>query len=921
MYCVIFVFMFFVCTKKQGQNPLFLASFFRGGIPLFFESSSFTRVNFFTKSKMSQLSTPPRLAPLPPSISYDTPPQIDQSNDHAFDLVLTSIEVNENQQADGGDSDVEGEECELMIEASNTSIHERMINDNDDYNVKESNHESIGFILSKRENELESVDEEALLQECIPKPPQEWIAPPKKTSDEPDFSEVDNPGNWNEYIFRPVFKGTGTDRKYVRHELPTGCSPVRKSLITEQRMSNGWELFYSGWKSSKDPFKARSNATPANIFPKERASSLNSSLLRRMGLNRNRMHDSMTGEPDALFFLQLLLPMCDPSRSGIESDPRKPYYHKVTRYSNLYKYQMGIGVDYGHMMTEASMPEFVRFDGCLVRDGVLGGGDGAIYRRWQKETPSWDSLTQSSISLDRFVQLKRILKLNDNSTSKKKGEEGYDPCYKYDMIYDTICSNVRSLTSHAELDLTGDETSWGHQGYGERGAGNLFRVVGKPGISKGGQTVLVSATNRIRPYWYQHRHKLNPKFDGMNQKGPCEVRSCIDALSRWVEGTPGNEEKIFREPPHITWDNFFSGENICKYAGEKGFGMTCTTRRDRLPRGIKGENLHKKKTDSSLRTKISRYVDPVVAVKDCGEYELVLVSFQSTSSCNIMSVNAVNEVKNFVELRSRGRNDRKRKYVIEQNFSRLVYLNNYSRIDSIDHLIKNCRIFYCCWKYWHSPKNHALALAICTAYDIYLECCEGHLSPQWKVNEPADFFQFRSSLSKQMLNYDPKNQLYPGDSMLRAVTKIPKAKRRKIMMNIDDVVVSHSVEHGNNNNKHVSKQMYTNVKQNSNRFCSISTIGTHLNSIISHKHPVKCAVCGKKTYKRCGVCGVSLHHLNAKGDGQGRNCFMQYHDEYHFGLCYADRSLVCKTASEWKTPTKTNMASNRQLIKKYSKKR
>mmetsp|Transcript_22193 Transcript_22193/g.33554 ORF Transcript_22193/g.33554 Transcript_22193/m.33554 type:complete len:107 (-) Transcript_22193:434-754(-) len=40
-------------------------------------------------------------------------------------------------------------------------------------------------------------------------------------------------------------------------------------------------------------------------------------------------------------------------------------------------------------------------------------------------------------------------------------------------------------------------------------------------------------------------------------------------------------------------------------------------------------------------------------------------------------------------------------------------------IDVLDHLLKNARLFYCTWKYWHASKNHALAIAITVAYDIY----------------------------------------------------------------------------------------------------------------------------------------------------------------------------------------------------------
>ena len=264
------------------------------------------------------------------------------------------------------------------------------------------------------------------------------------------------------------------------------------------------------------------------------------------------------------------------------------------------------------------------------------------------------------MSLQRWNQLKRIFKLNNNDLAKKRGEEGYNPTYKYDMIYKTLVDNVLAITKKGELDLTGDETSWGFQGYGEKGAKVVERVVGKPGISKGGQTAIVSATNRICPYWYQHRHAFTPRYGkGFTAEGPSEVRTCIDSLENLVVGRGGNEKKIFSKCPHITWDNYFSGEAICHYAGKKGFGLLMTNCRDRLPAGVKSEYLHKKKTDSSTRTKIARYIEPVILVKDGGNYEIVLTSFQSTSSCNIISVNSMSRNQNFVEARSRGRKDKK----------------------------------------------------------------------------------------------------------------------------------------------------------------------------------------------------------------------------------------------------------------------
>ena len=100
--------------------------------------------------------------------------------------------------------------------------------------------------------------------------------------------------------------------------------------------------------------------------------------------------------------------------------------------------------------------------------------------------------------------------------------------------------------------------------------------------------------------------------------------------------------------------------------------------------------------------------------------------------------------------------DNKRSWGIEMNAARELYLKTYSRIDSIDHLIKNCRLKYRSWKYWHIPMLHATALAIVVAYDMYLEVAEGQLDSDWKLQYPVDFWTFRDVLSVQMLEYDPQ---------------------------------------------------------------------------------------------------------------------------------------------------------------------
>ena len=102
----------------------------------------------------------------------------------------------------------------------------------------------------------------------------------------------------------------------------------------------------------------------------------------------------------------------------------------MCKFSNLYKHQVGIGNGYGHDVDEAKIWEYVRFDGVLVRDGCRGGGDGAIYRRWNRNSSSCDKYVMNSLSLSRWFNLKRLFKLNNNDKSPQRGEEGYDPAYK-----------------------------------------------------------------------------------------------------------------------------------------------------------------------------------------------------------------------------------------------------------------------------------------------------------------------------------------------------------------------------------------------------------------------------------------------------------------------------------------------------------
>ena len=96
------------------------------------------------------------------------------------------------------------------------------------------------------------------------------------------------------------------------------------------------------------------------------------------------MNAKVTETENFLFFYQLILPICDTKKSGIDDDPRMSYYSAVERWSYFYAVNLGLGGTYGHSFRNVTAKELLRHDACVVRDGVRGGSGGAIYRRWMQ---------------------------------------------------------------------------------------------------------------------------------------------------------------------------------------------------------------------------------------------------------------------------------------------------------------------------------------------------------------------------------------------------------------------------------------------------------------------------------------------------------------------------------------------------------
>ena len=179
---------------------------------------------------------------------------------------------------------------------------------------------------------------------------------------------------------------------------------------------------------------------------------------------------------------------------------------------------------------------------------------------------------------------------------------------------------------------------------------------------------------------------------------------------------------------------------------------------DCLPKSMDKKHLHYKKVvDVNQRSKTAWYKQPIIAVKkviptDLGKksYNLCHVSFQSTGSTNISTVNALSKVGLYVRQQEKGRGASKRIWAIEMNKAWETYLKTYSAVDKIDQMLKDWYLHYCTWRWWHAPTHHGKAIAKLMAYSIYLQCAEGKVDPYWKLANPMSGPVIHQQMSHQM---------------------------------------------------------------------------------------------------------------------------------------------------------------------------
>ena len=163
----------------------------------------------------------------------------------------------------------------------------------------------------------------------------------------------------------------------------------------------------------------------------------------------------------------------------------------------------------------------------------------------------------------------------------------------------------------------------------------------------------------------------------------------MDDLKALCQGEEGDgRRQIFTIKPHSTWNNFFSGDDINEWIGHNGFGVTMTCCRDQLPRGVPNHFLHKgAMAPGDKKARVARFNNPISVVKHAVltppavlrttegknallptmpanppiNYTQVHVTLQSTSLCNITTVNVLNQNAWFIVQKERGIRSRRKR--------------------------------------------------------------------------------------------------------------------------------------------------------------------------------------------------------------------------------------------------------------------
>ena len=77
------------------------------------------------------------------------------------------------------------------------------------------------------------------------------------------------------------------------------------------------------------------------------------------------------------------------------------------------------------------------------------------------------------------------------------------------MMWDVIIHYFNTMPDYVGLYMCGDEPSWCQQVWDEANSVLAFKIVNRPGVSKGGKIVMVTDLDSFLPIVYEHQNNIH----------------------------------------------------------------------------------------------------------------------------------------------------------------------------------------------------------------------------------------------------------------------------------------------------------------------------------------------------------------------------------------------------------------------------
>ena len=171
----------------------------------------------------------------------------DDTDTVPLDKVEEMIQNDIAENSDGGDSDAGGYGYNIMEDFMEARRNVEIDWLTSDFNEIETN------VLDDTENCTMSVSTKNMtLPTYLKNAPKGWSAPSapggwtpvtrKEAKGEPKFEDVDNPGQWSEFTFRPNFEGKYGSGAYDHHAAPAGAKVVQLDPMTGKKTVNEFDF-------------------------------------------------------------------------------------------------------------------------------------------------------------------------------------------------------------------------------------------------------------------------------------------------------------------------------------------------------------------------------------------------------------------------------------------------------------------------------------------------------------------------------------------------------------------------------------------------------------------------------------------------------------------------------------------------------